>query len=1476
MCIRDSAVTNYSNAGDLLDILAPADPVYTADIVGFFGYTAGDYFPYFNGTSSACPFAAGCVASIQNAARQRIGRFRSPAEVKELLIRTGDPITDTKVDLTKPRVNLGAAVMSPFGPPIYLSQNSVLNGWVAPESDNYDAWQPAWWGADVNVLEVDPLFVSGYLLSQIAAGQDVDSPVLDAGSVDANDPVYGFDPDTYTTRTDGVGDVNILDLGYHYPIESLSELTVAVVDVEGDVLTDPNLIHGYVDPNSGLYTDGAVIQLIAHPDPNWRVAEWSGTDDDDRVDPNNTVTMAGDRYVTVRFEEIPKHALTVVAIGPGVVEPNQGMYNEAEVVTLVATPEEGYRVRRWIGADVAPGWNQNTNTVTIGAVDAVVTVEFEEARTRNILVPKEYETIEEAVAAASPGDTNIIISEGVYTVTSPMGIDLQGKRIRIMSTDPNDPNIVAQTVIDCGGDRLTPRRAFHFHSGEPRDCIVTGLTIRNAYWAGAIGGIEPNAVWGMMVPDDPNDLANTFFYMADGADANGVGYGGAILCENASSPTISKCVIEDCTVVGAQGGDGLSGMMVAGDTDGDWGGDGGDGRGTGYGGAIACLGGSQPRVVNCTIRNCTARGGMGGNGGNGGDWDGVATGQANYGGNYSRSQALSFDPNSLDVEFVDGDLWKAWKWDLGPTYGPVYGEPNLVSYFGDYRRYSAYGGGAYCDIGSNVTFINCEIRGNQTFGGMSGVGGAGNGGRNEEPLVAYELPTYGAGVYCAADSTVTFTGCTFENNIASPVDPNNSLDPYLGYGGGVAAEESAGVVFVDCNFVDNEADSGGGIYVNDTDVTIIDCNLAANTALRGGGLAGNSSSIDIFATVIARNVAAADPNDPNDPNGVGAEDMLASGAGLYCVLGGLNVRDCNVTGNVADFSGGGAYVRDVDQASFINNLITNNAAGRDGGGLSINWFADGVIANCTFVGNAAAGTIGQTDKTGFGGGLFTSHSNAALVTDCIFWDNFALKGTAMAVGGNFDSDKQPSTLTVSHSLVKDARAGVWVEAGSTLTWADGNVDDDPRFVTGRLDDYYLSQRKSGQGIDSPGLNAGSDYASAVGLVGYTTRTDDARDEGIVDIGYHHPKEQPCRMGDLVFDGIVNFLDFAKLAESWLDQSCSESNGWCRGADITTDESVDFRDVIFMADCWLAQDTLPPSPNPSEWEEEPNLVSGGAITMTAETSYDAWGWDVEYFFDCVDDKDCHDSGWQTNPTYTDGGLPAGVEFGYRVRTRDGVGNMTEWSPIRYAGLDSTPPAPAPFIETFFAASETSITVTASTVYDDSDVEYYFENTTIDGHDSDWQDDPNYTDPNLLPDTEYSYRVKARDKSPWANETDWSEEITVRTLATPDLDPPDPNPMDWDPVQDANGFDGTPREIAVDPNSQWGYGATMTAVIAVDAGGGPVEYFFECITNSGFNSGWIATETYTVLTGRPGQGHIFRVRARDQFGNMTAWSREERAD
>jgi len=73
----------------------------------------------------------------------------------------------------------------------------------------------------VHDLLLDPLFVDSaagnFRLSQQAAGQLVTSPAVDAGGMSA----LAAGMSTLTTRTDGVADAGIVDIGYHYPLPTL-------------------------------------------------------------------------------------------------------------------------------------------------------------------------------------------------------------------------------------------------------------------------------------------------------------------------------------------------------------------------------------------------------------------------------------------------------------------------------------------------------------------------------------------------------------------------------------------------------------------------------------------------------------------------------------------------------------------------------------------------------------------------------------------------------------------------------------------------------------------------------------------------------------------------------------------------------------------------------------------------------------------------------------------------------------------------------------------------------------------------------------------------------------------------------------------------------------------------------------------------------------------------------------------------------
>ncbi|HSP41674.1 MAG TPA: sialate O-acetylesterase, partial [Luteolibacter sp.] len=180
-------------------------------------------------------------------------------------------------------------------------------------------------------------------------------------------------------------------------------------------------------------------------------------------------------------------------------------------------------------------------------------------------------------------------------------------------------------------------------------------------------------------------------------------------------------------------------------------------------------------------------------------------------------------------------------------------------------------------------------------------------------------------------------------------------------------------------------------------------------------------------------------------------------------------------------------------------------------------------------------------------------------------------------------------------------------------------------------------------------------------------------------------------------------------------------------------------------------------------------------------------------------------------------------------------------------DTTPPSPDPMTwETVpTAIGDSSITMTATTATDLNEVEYYFENVSGGGNNSGWQDSPTYVDTGLAAETEFSYRVRARDKTPALNTTGWSPAASATT----------------DPVD--NGAPPTPG-FAVAPVATSPTEITMTAESVIDPEGSAVEYYFtETSGNPGGNdSGWQDSTTYADGGLNPSTSYSYTVTARDK--------------
>lgn len=328
------------------------------------------------------------------------------------------------------------------------------------------------------------------------------------------------------------------------------------------------------------------------------------------------------------------------------------------------------------------------------------------------LVPGAYATIQAAIDAAVEGDV-VIISPGSYKGPGNRDVDFKGKAITVRSTDPEDPNVVAATIIDCEKEG----RAFDFRSREGAGSVLAGLTIINGYQMN--GG-------GIYCTNSSPTLTNCVF------KNNWAKYVGGGMCNNNAKPTLTNCTFSENWAY--YGGGGMQNNSTAG-----------------------------PALTKCTfIKNWAKYGGGG---------------MQNHDNSNPKLTDCTFSQNSANNRGAGMDNYQSSPSLTGCTFtknsaksngGGMYnlgGKPESANCTFSENSASDNGGGVY-NLYTSPILTGCIF--NNNIGNDNG-GGIFNG--SSSPTLTKckfsqnRATNSGGGIY-SRDGTATLTNCIFSANLA--------------------------------------------------------------------------------------------------------------------------------------------------------------------------------------------------------------------------------------------------------------------------------------------------------------------------------------------------------------------------------------------------------------------------------------------------------------------------------------------------------------------------------------------------------------------------------------------------------------------------------------------------------------------------------------------------------------------------------------
>ena len=249
-----------------------------------------------------------------------------------------------------------------------------------------------------------------------------------------------------------------------------------------------------------------------------------------------------------------------------------------------------------------------------------------------------------------------------------------------------------------------------------------------------------------------------------------------------------------------------------------------------------------------------------------------------------------------------------------------------------------YYGGGISNQG-NLTVENCRITGNHANDG-GGISSTPEIGQLAPKLIIKDSIIQNNSAYCG--SGIYNVGIlTIERSIIK----DNKADSI---GGGIYTYNV--INFYNSTIIGNQASNGGGIYSNEGEIYGFNVTIKCNNATNGGG---------VYSL-----------NDRKIENCTIENNSAVNGGGLY-----------------AEKLGGGLSAKIIPRKVF-NCIFKDNTANNSGGGAFLN-FGYTFVA-CVFDHNSA---------TAYGGAINSSKKKILTISNCVFTDNIASKGGAIALKG---------------------------------------------------------------------------------------------------------------------------------------------------------------------------------------------------------------------------------------------------------------------------------------------------------------------------------------------------------------------------------------------------------------------------------------------------------------------------------------------